>query len=93
MVRLFRGISKFVDLLLEISESYTSRNYTKICFISWEFQEQWIFLDVTYGFFLNSLEFHPFSNSCVEIKNSTVTLFNQLLSTNQAPSQAEIAKI
>ena len=93
MVRLFRGISKFVHLLLEISESYTSRNYTKNCFISWEFQEQWIFLDVTYGFFLNSLEFQPFSNSCVEIKNSTVTLFNQLLSTNQAPSQAEIAKI
>ena len=29
MVRLFRGISKFVDLLLEISESYASRNYTK----------------------------------------------------------------
>ena len=29
----------------------------------------------------------------VEIENSTVTLFNQLSSTNQAPSQTKIAKI
>ena len=29
----------------------------------------------------------------VEIKNSTVTLFNQLSSTNQALSQAKISKI
>ena len=27
-----------------------------------------------------------------EIKNSTVTLFNRLLTTNQAPSQVDVAK-
>ena len=29
----------------------------------------------------------------VEIKNSTVTLFNQLSSTNQAPNQVELSKM
>ena len=32
-------------------------------------------------------------SNVVEIKNSTVILFNQLSSTNEAPSQAEVSKI
>ena len=32
-------------------------------------------------------------SNVVEIKNSTVTLFKRLSSTNEAPSQAKISKI